>query len=324
MRKFVYALDNDKYDQAKDMLARDRSLADRVLTQFGQTEPPLLRMTRENKRETARVLLDAGANPNIVGASGYAALHVATLAGNLQMASLLLDYGANADPVDSNGETPILLACKYNSPQMATFLIQRGAASFAQADTDGYNCAQYATLNGALPILETLAAAGAPIDTRDEKAPILLALERNNSDIARFLLNHGASVTRLDAKGRTELIIAIANDNMELVSALVSSGANPDARTNDGDSALFAALRQRDSLMLSLLLDSGANVEQRDGAGDTPLLKAAELGLVEACKTLVLYGADPYAQDRRGATAIDRARARGHDTADMEAALSLG
>lgn len=60
-------------------------------------------------------------------------------------------------------------------------------------------------------------------------APVLqLALIRQYSDIAAFLIDHGADVNRSDARGDTPLIIALRLKNLDMVKKLVEKGAAVD------------------------------------------------------------------------------------------------
>ena len=58
----------------------------------------------------ARVLLDAGADPNGTGEAGGTALHTAAQYGDVEMARLLLDHGADPDARTDDGRTPRDLA----------------------------------------------------------------------------------------------------------------------------------------------------------------------------------------------------------------------
>ena len=53
-----------------------------------------------------RLLLEAGANPNLQDEFGMTALHAAVGVGSLDIARMLLDAGADATIENDEGETP--------------------------------------------------------------------------------------------------------------------------------------------------------------------------------------------------------------------------
>ncbi|HKP58291.1 MAG TPA: ankyrin repeat domain-containing protein [Polyangiales bacterium] len=60
--------------------------------------------------ELARILLEAGADPNAQQQGGFVALHEAALNGNIPLIELLLEYGAEPSIRDEKGATPADLA----------------------------------------------------------------------------------------------------------------------------------------------------------------------------------------------------------------------
>ena len=91
-----------------------------------------------------RLLLDRGANPNIIG-SGYTALHAAVLRGNLESVRALVARGAFVNsrlrhgtattrgsrefflPESLTGATPVWLAAKFLEGDIVRLLLERGA-----------------------------------------------------------------------------------------------------------------------------------------------------------------------------------------------------
>jgi uncharacterized protein len=68
---------------------------------------------------------------------------------------------------------------------------------------------------------------------------------------------------------------------------------------------LWAAARENDLEQLQQLINSGADVNAVNAEGDTPLTVAAQQGNEEACKWLVLAGAQLEKPDRElGATPL--------------------
>lgn len=83
---------------------------------------PLMVAAREGKAETAKLLLNRGANVNARSANNRTALHIAADAWwreDVQVVELLLDAGANPNAKDETGRTPLDLAVSRNYGQVA-------------------------------------------------------------------------------------------------------------------------------------------------------------------------------------------------------------
>ena len=73
-------------------------------------------------RETMRLLLERGADPNAKQQMDYTALHGAASRGDVEMAKLLLAHGADPRAKGSDGMTAADVATKYGHPQFAEWL----------------------------------------------------------------------------------------------------------------------------------------------------------------------------------------------------------
>jgi ankyrin repeat protein len=78
--------------------------------------------------DVARLLLDAGADPNAVEHGGYAPLHQAAEPGDLPLIRLLLDRGARPDRKDDQGRTPLDLA-EAGGHTLAVDMLRRAAST---------------------------------------------------------------------------------------------------------------------------------------------------------------------------------------------------
>src|SRR5437879_9569034 len=57
--------------------------------------------------DVVRILLAAGANPNVRSEANYTTLHKAAVHGNLEVVRMLLDHGADVSAVRDGGHTPL-------------------------------------------------------------------------------------------------------------------------------------------------------------------------------------------------------------------------
>ena len=75
-------------------------------------------------------------------------------------------------------------------------------------------------------------------------------------------------------------------------------------RAQDASTKLYDSIRANDLRGLQALLDQGVSANTPDGREITPLMWAAEIGSVDAMRTLIAAGADVNAQNNFGATAL--------------------
>lgn len=92
-------------------------------------------------------LLQAGADPNVVGTDWRAPLHHAVLLGRLDMVTVLVRAGARVDWQDADKVTPLILAAHGNYPGIAEYLILAGADPLV-ADRWGRRALDYALMRG--------------------------------------------------------------------------------------------------------------------------------------------------------------------------------
>jgi len=75
--------------------------------------------------ETAKALLDNGADPNKATHGGETPLHIAADVGDKEMVELLLSYGADISPKNNDQETPLFYGADH--PHIVKLLKEKGA-----------------------------------------------------------------------------------------------------------------------------------------------------------------------------------------------------
>ena len=122
---------------------------------------------------------------------GFTALHlVAFFNGDPRVARVLLDAGTDPDVVAANGTQlrPINSAAAAGSDEIVALLIERGADVDAQ-QRGGYTALHSAAANGNQGLARLLIEAGADAARRtdDGKSAATLARERGHPEIARWI-----------------------------------------------------------------------------------------------------------------------------------------
>jgi uncharacterized protein len=97
------------------------------------------------QEEAVRLLLDRGADPNVLSRADIARvppLGTAAFAGSTPLARLLLDSGADPNVRGEGGFTPLHAAAQNGDEELARLLLERGADPAAATD-DGRRAADF-------------------------------------------------------------------------------------------------------------------------------------------------------------------------------------
>jgi uncharacterized protein len=258
---------------------------------------PLLFAARDGKLTSAKVLLDAGADINIVDPDRHTSLILALTNGQFDVAGLLIERGADVNMEDKVGQTALYAAVDGHTVP--------GSNRPAPRETDD-------TLSS-LDVIKMLLAKGARVDAPlRAQLPYRTKLDRGGDGVL------GA--------GTTPLIRAAKAGDATVIKLLLDKGANATAATRNGVTAVMMAANvntreedmtgrnktQKDAIeSIKLLLAAGADVKGAETTqGRTALHGAAMWGMTDVVKFLQQQGADVNVKDRRGLTPLDYALGR--------------
>jgi ankyrin len=243
---------------------------------------PLVFAAREGDIESAKVLLDAGANVNQTTEYGWTPLLVATNNRNYKLGALLLARGANPNIANKGGWTPLYLATDNRN-------IEGGDYPVPKPDMDHLEYLALLLNKGADPNMQvkenTLSRTIFTMQWLFEPGATAFVRASQSSDTAlmKLLLAHGADPKIPTDFGDTALTVAggigwvegvtyerSAKENVEAVRMLLDLGLDPNAANRDGRTPLMGAAHKGRNDVILLLLDRGAKLETRDrGSRDT-------------------------------------------------------
>ena len=136
--------------------------------------------------------------------------------------------------------------------------------------------------------------------------PIHFSVLSKSNRLTRLLLNCGAFVDPQDSTGRTPLIIACQKNESEICSTLIDNNASVRAFDANGDTALHFASRVRGiSCLRAILSNERADPNSQNFFGDTPLHSACLSGSTSSVNYLLNKGADTTIQNKAGHKPID-------------------
>jgi ankyrin repeat protein len=231
----------------------------------------LLFAVRAGHIETARALIDAGANVNDTVGDGTSALVLAVMNANYALAAMLLEKGANPN-ADAQGWTALHQLVWTRSPNLmrpTPFPLTSGTLS-------------------ALDLVKVLVAHGANVNARQRQEP-----------------NDGNRNT-LNRIGATPFLLAAKAADVGMMQALVAAGADPLLKTNEGATPIMVAAgigiwRVGESVgtneealaAVRLAWELGNDVNAVDTNGDTAMHGAVHRGAPDIVQFLIEKGADP-------------------------------
>ena len=333
-----------------------------------QATPPVIRAAQTGNMSLFVQLINGGTDINAVNAIRRTALHYMVEQNNMQGVQMLLDKGAEVNLVDNAGNTPLDLWHKHENDKMLALLQAAGAQPLdlwhaaaansrtgvvrllaAGADakiTDAAGKAPFhiAVEAGHDALAAILLHAAHGIDGKDEKSwrPLHWAIVADDWDLVRKFIREGADVgagrrqtavdiatmmeseialleVLIDEKGVDAVVYAAftllswaaREGRMDMVKFLIARGADPNAKDRWGRHAITWAARERHTDIVKFLVNRGADVNMQSNTGGTALAYAVLGGDLELVEFLVEQGADVNTADRYLATSLMWAASKG-------------
>jgi ankyrin repeat protein len=252
---------------------------------------PLVFAAREGDLESAKLLLDAGAQINQVTEYGWTPLLTAVNNRNYQLAKYLLERGADPNLANKGGWTPLYLATDNRN-------IEGGDYPVPKADMDHLELIQSLLEKGANPNAKikdnTLTRTIFTMQWffEDGATAFIRAAQSSDTELMKLLLKYGADPKAATANGDNALTASAgigwvegvtyersARENFEAMKMLLDLGLDPNYANNEGRTALMGAAMKGRSDVIQMLVDRGARLDARDkGNRDTDKVSSAAAG----------------------------------------------
>jgi ankyrin repeat protein len=169
---------------------------------------PLLWAVDKQDINSLRVLLKykraSNINLNHQDLRGMTALHRAAAYGNLRFMQMLREAGARLSVRDSRGWSALHMAAYYNRPEVIEFIVHQGF-SIDEPNKDGWTALHLSALMGHQDLVKSLTKqlnANPMACSVWGQTPLHVAVEAEKEDIARILIEEGASPDVRDNFGK--------------------------------------------------------------------------------------------------------------------------
>ena len=286
-------------------------------------QSPLSHAAENGHERVVQLLLDRGAEPNMVDKSGRSALLWAVLNEHQAVAEQLLARGADVDRRDRVQWTALHFAVRSRSTHMANLMLDMGADVSAKIK-GGYTALHLAVFFRAPTLIRLLVQNGASMSSRSSNAytPLEYAVKGGEFSIVELLLDLGASFSTPSPRAWTAIHEAISREDEPLIILLVRRCSDAFVGQH-GWTRLHLAALIGDSSSVRELLEQGIDRNAKDINGLVPLHWAAARSHEKVVKLLLQMGAEIQAKDNEGMTALHHAASR-DDEGTMRALLEKG
>ncbi len=259
----------------------------------------------KNKPEEFKKIINTKDN------EGVSILHIAAWHGNTEIIKLLLDNGSDINAKDNKMRTPLHVAMFNNQIRAAKFLIDNGADINAKDNNEKISSLFIALnikaiTNNCLNISKKILEKNFNFNEKDNCGNNILHIcaKKGNTKLFKQFIGF-VNINEKNFYFETALHMAVNNNNIEIVKLLLDNGADVNAKDVEENTPLHIASEKGYTKVVNQLLTNKKsknkiNINEKDNDWNTPLHMAANNNKIGIVKLLLDNGADVNAKDVLG------------------------
>jgi ankyrin repeat protein len=267
----VEAINSGNQDKIKQALKDQTNI--NTLDSVGKTALHYaLELPPVNRGNIVKMVVDAGADPNLNGPGSVPALSMAATKNDIPVMNMLIAAGADVKKGDWDDAPPFIYAAANNAREAIVLLLSKGE-SVNRADKHGLFPIDHALITGHSEMSEYLRGLGGKsaldqVKTKEDAQKLMKQAEveatqnflelqvfYNNIFCTKLMLKAGFPVNLTMNQTLPSLVI---NGRLELMEALLEAGADPNI-VFDGKTAMDEAAKKGDKAAIQLLSKYGEN-----------------------------------------------------------------
>ena len=247
---------------------------------------------------------------------GFAVLHSAVLAGNLELFQYLIENGSDVFSKTQNGRSCLHIAAEQGHLKICRMLLTNYNVAVHERDDEGLAVLHSAALGGDLALFQYLIKNGSDVfsKTKNGRSCLHIAAEERHLRICRVLLqNYNFDVHERDDDGLAVLHNAALGGDLELFQYLIQNGSDVFSKTKDGRSCLHLAAEAGHLKICRVLLQNhNFDIHAIDDDMFTVMLRAACSDDLELLEYLIQNGSDIFSKTKHGGSCLHLAAESGH------------
>lgn len=262
----------------------------------------ILKLAKNNNPLAIKSAIKNGSDPNLTNKNGITALMIAAYNGYDDIVDYLCKK-SDIDKQDSKGYTALMLAIIKNQKTSFRILIKNRAnlnIKNHKAQT-AYDLAVSYNNTSIIGDLEKIL----NLNFKDLQTELIKSVNNQNCDDTKLFIDLGANV---DDPLYPLLLFAAKKNNTKMAKILINANANINYQSKNKFTALIYATLNKNIEIINLLISKKVNLNEVDKFGNTALMIAIKKGYKDIAKLLIQNGAKCDIKNHTKKTALDIAK----------------
>lgn len=244
--------------------------------------------------EAVKLLIDRGADVNAIDVDGWYPIHLAY--NHAKTMRVLLEAGADPSIMGNNSSALYLASYYDNIDVVEALLPYKPKLEFTPPTGSNWTALSAASSNEHPEIVRMLLEAGADVDHKSSlgEMPLQYAVNNNREDIVRIILEFRPNLHLQDNAGDTSLNSFPQTDtsSLPIIKLLVNGGSDLETRNKARETPLCKAVRFEKPELVEYFISRKANLNAKGTKFGGPLHIACRWNIFEIVEMLVKAGAD--------------------------------